>query len=153
MAGLWLWAACAGPTEAPADSAAPTGSSDPGDTEPPERETIVYEDAGAACIEQVDGAARVLVDFGDCLFCSTNVQLWCEAALAEGGRIEVHAGGSVVVEDDCGTYGTCEPTTVWCDGPALAPGSYTLAYGEVTVPFEAPLAAVDWVCTGPANTR
>jgi hypothetical protein len=141
-----MWAACGGEPEP--DYHGP-GSAEPiggGDT------LVEYDDVGFACIDHTalyhpGEPIRVIVDFEDCLFCSTDLDLWCEATLAaDGTTIEVHGGGSLIVVEDCGSYrSTCEGTTATCDGPALEPGDYTLSYGGIEVPVTLP--ATEWVCT------
>ena len=135
---LWMtWSACAVDTGGRNDA-------DTGDRS----ETLVTHyppDSGVACIEGPAGTRTdVIVDFGDCLFCSEST-LWCEATL-KGTTVVVHAAGSVSTRDDCQTGGTCVPTHAVCDGPMLEPGDYTLSYGGVEVPFTLP--AGTWTCTG-----
>lgn len=108
---------------------------------------FTYEDVGVACLGSDEGdATSIAVDFGDCLFCSTEVELACEATV-DGDRIEVSAGGSLLVAATPCTYrSTCEPTMAWCEGPELPPGEYTLAYAGEEVLLTLP--AEDPVCTG-----
>jgi hypothetical protein len=105
-------------------------------------------DSGVACVTAREGQPlSVFVDFGDCFDCSTN-QLWCDVIDEGDGTIRVHGGGTVLIEDECSTGGTCENTTADCTAvaPVLAPGIYTLSYGGVEVPFTLPSGS--WTCTG-----
>jgi len=107
-------------------------------------------DSGVACATgPEEQPLSVFVDFRDCFFCSTNL-LSCEVAVDEDGTIGVHGEGSVLIEEDCSTGGTCEPTTAVCTGaaPVLAPGTYILSYGGADVPFTVPSGT--WTCTGPS---
>lgn len=103
-----------------------------------------YNNSGTACL-RTEGLAEVIVDFGDCLFCSEEIALSCEIEV-DGDRIEVTAGGSLVVTPTCGDASTCAPVTTRCPLPALADGTWTLAYAGAEVPVQIPTA--DWVCTG-----
>lgn len=145
----WLsWSGCVFGTTTPegADETDPTEVVDDG-------EGLVVEyapDYGFACVDGPAGSGTtVLVDFRDCLFCSTDSTLWCDATFDGDTTIVVHGGGSVLIDDDCTTIGTCEPTHALCAGPDLAAGDYTLSYGGVEVPFTVP--ANTWSCTGPSG--
>jgi hypothetical protein len=106
---------------------------------------VTYDDVGVACARSADTGVEVNVDFGDCLFCSDEIDLSCEI-LVERDVLVVHAGGSLLVSDDCGTQGTCEPTTAFCSLEGVAPGAYVLSYAEVDIPIGVPDGA--WACTG-----
>jgi hypothetical protein len=103
-----------------------------------------YEDVGVACIRTGPTAAEVLVDFGDCLCCSSDIAFNCDVTL-RSDVLTVHAGGTLVVDRECDSCGTCEPTTVACDAPAMS-GDVTLTYAGRAVPLTLP--SPDWTCTG-----
>jgi len=104
-----------------------------------------YDDVGVACILTTATGSEVLVDFGDCLCCSSDIDFSCDVTLS-GDALAVHAHGTLVVDRGCDTCGTCESTTVRCDAPD-ASGDYTLTYAGKAVPVTLPSA--DWTCTGP----
>ncbi len=139
---MWLWLiGCAATTTPPADSGNPSESG-----AGPQVHT--YTDGqGVACVTGDADGTTVGVDFGDCLFCTSSVDLWCEVELV-GGELQVHAGGTLVTGTDCPTApSTCAPITTRCTAEALT-GSVTLAYGGQSV--AAALPSGTWTCTGPS---
>ena len=103
-----------------------------------------YENVGRACVSgQQDQAHQVEVDFGVCLSssCDELVEASCTTTL-DGTTLRVEAmatvrsqtGPNVACTADCG------PATTTCDTPVLAPGTYTVIYGEQQSEFTIPTA-------------
>ena len=140
---MWVlatWLACNG---APTSDLGTVEKTDDGNHQ------VSYDDVGVACVHTTEsGAVEVLVDFGDCLFCTTDLALSCEASV-EDGVLVVHAGGALVVEQDCGEDGTCRPITTTCLAESVADGGYVLSYAGIDIPFAVP--DTEWACTGVAG--
>jgi hypothetical protein len=137
---LWLaLVACSG-DDGPALGGERTGTEDGDDR-------YLYEDVGIACLASVGGTrTEVQVDFQDCLFCF-EADLSCEYTV-DGTRIEVTAGGTLVLRECETSRSTCAPVTVACDGPILDAGTRTLAYAGREVTFEGPVPDEESICTG-----
>lgn len=137
---LWLALAACSRDSGPELEGELTGTEDGDDR-------YVYDDVGVACIGSLRGGrTEVTVDFGDCLFCF-RADLSCEVAV-DGSRIDVSAGGTLVLEECAGYRSTCAPVTVACDGPNVESGTWTLAYGGAEVEFEGPVPDEERICTG-----
>ena len=116
-------------------------------------EEVVLEDAGEACLSATPGwpdgfqsfeagaPAYVTVRLNECLSssCTSDMSARCDVEVT-GDRIVISAQGSYTDEsgasrtctDDCMVFDTA------CETPALAEGTYTVAYGEAEITLGIP---------------
>lgn len=108
-----------------------------------------HVDVGGACVSGEQGQPHdVAVDFGLCLSssCDELVEASCTAML-EGTTITVEASATVRTKTGRNVACTadCNSATASCDTPPLAPGTYTLVYGDDSVELTVPVATA--TCT------
>ncbi len=103
-----------------------------------------HVDVGGACVEGEQGQAHdVAVDFRLCLSssCDELVEASCTTTL-EGNTLTVEASATVRSKSGPNVSCTldCGSVTTSCETPPLAPGTYTLVYGEESVELGVPTA-------------
>ncbi len=106
-------------------------------------EDTEHVDVGGACVAGEQGGAHdVAVDFGLCLSssCEEVVEASCTTTL-EGNTLTVEASATVRSKTGRNVACTldCVSVTAGCETPPLAPGSYTLVYGEESVELIVPV--------------
>ena len=102
-------------------------------------DTTTFDNAGSVCFTSTStGAVKVNVSFPGCLSSSCDTPQNAQCRITEAnGVIKVASHGEVVrsgdeCTDDCGSF------TTECTSEPIAPGTYTVTYGEQTAELTLP---------------
>lgn len=112
---------------------------------------IDHRDTGRACISGEGDVRQIDIDFGLCRSSSCEVLLdsSCDVTV-EGDTITITSLATIESPKGSATCtADCQSANADCETPPIAPGSYTVVYGELSDTIEIP--ADEELCLGDAG--